>query len=245
MNTSSKKQIERQQNKFGWSLEELEENARRNKSAKTLHEMAIECFKNAIICKYIAMNRYSSTDTLVFLANHPSAAVRKEVASRSDEIPCYDNIKELCESDFDSEEDYKKAKVYNSTLLKLALDTNKEVKKELSRTVKSEKIIMFLYKSNKSNNPSNKEIIGNCLRRSKNVDFIRKFIIDASYLNSGEKLFSYSEDILSNKYLTSLELLTFIIHCPKLSEKHVQMIRKSNGFNRLVEVLLKENCPAA
>ena len=60
-----------------------------------------------------------------------------------------------------------------------------------------------------------------------------------------KKLSLYDKDILSNTNLTSMELITFIVHCPKLSEKHAQMIRKSNGFNRLVEVLLKENCPAA
>ncbi len=241
MNTSSKKKIERQQNKFGWTLGQLEENARHNRSAAVLHEMAVECYKNEVICFYIAKNRYTSPKTLAFLANHPNDSVRRIVAGRSYEIPYCDNIKELTESDFNSPEDYRNAKVFNSVLLKLALDTNREVKEELSRTVKSEKIKMLLYKSN----PSNEKIIGNCLRRISDMDFIRDFILTNAYLNSGKKLSLYDKDILSNTNLTSMELLTFIVHCPKLSEKHAQMIRKSNGYNRLVEVLLKENCPAA
>ena len=241
MKPSSKKKVEEQQNTFGWSLGQLEENAKRCKNAILLHDIAVECYNNKVICYYIANNRYISPNTLTLLAKHPDDAVRIIVAGRSYEIPCYDNINELSENDFDSMEDYEMAKVYNNILLKLAMDKCKKVREELSRTVKSEKIKKVLCKGN----PSNSIIVGNCLRRSTDMKYIRKFILDASLLNSGEKLFLYSKDILLNKYLTSLELLTFIIYCPKLSEKHVQMIRKSNGFNRLVEVLLKENCPAA
>lgn len=233
----SRMNIEKQQNTFGWTLVELEKNSKYGHNANVLHEIAKECFNNEAICNLLVNNRYISAKTLALLAKHPCDEIRIGVARRSEEIPCYDNLNELTEKDFESFEDYEMAKMYNCVLVSLMLDKCTKVKEELSRTVKSEKIKMALYKGNQ-HNPI---IIGNCVRRIKDMKFIRNFIIDAAISDSGKKLFSYAEDILLNKNLTGLELLTFIIYCPKLDEKHAQMISKSNGYNRLVDVLLKEN----
>ena len=156
--------------KKGYNLDELHKIARITNNYETLENMARDYFTNPYLCRTIACNNYISTQTLEILARHPCSFVRIAVATKGDLLT-------------------------EKASLRLANDFEEKVKQELSRTTIYDNVKEYLLK----NNLDNSIIVGNSLRRIKNVKIINNFITSADEYMLVK--------ILGNKELSEQQLL--------------------------------------
>ncbi|MBR2787366.1 MAG: hypothetical protein IKD76_07835 [Clostridia bacterium] len=189
-------------------LDYTKEVAKRATNPATLDALAKENYANEIICMYIADNSYVGEETLEVLAKHPSEAVRITVAERSYKIKS------------------------SKTLAKLCYDTVR-VREALAKRTTDDGVLTLLMRGN----PSNKQIMENCLSRLKNVERIDKFILTSEK----EELLKYVDALLENPHLRSEELLLIVTESAKLREKQVDKIMKHKKRNLAVlEELLRK-----
>ena len=111
---------------------------------------------------------------------------------------------------------------------RLAMDSEREVKKHLARTTTKEEIKELIFKSTPES-PPNEEIRGICLKRIHNMNLIERFML------TSKKLFEYGQYILQNKHLTSKLLITFVTLCSKLDETLVNMVREHPSYDCIIE----------
>ena len=175
-----------------YNIDELKREAKGCKNPARILELAKEHERNEDICRLIAQNNYSDSETLDFLADHKDDIVRRHVARRSYLI------------------------TNKKTLTKLAFDSDRVVKEELARRTVNEATKEVLFKFN----PNNYTILGNCLRRMENIELIHNFIKTAHEEKLNKLLIPILENVkLTEKQL--LLLLSLCVNIPfKLVAAH-------------------------
>lgn len=137
--------------KYKMNLYELETLAKHSRNPKHLHAIAVEHYKNEVICWYVAGNIHCDEETLVLLASHPHEQVRMKVAEYCNMITS------------------------NKVLVRLALDTVK-VRETLAQRTLNQDLLKLLFRGN----PNNECIMKSCLKEISDMQKISSFILNSS-----------------------------------------------------------------